>query len=159
MEVLQSLALKQAFINERNKIDKNKLKEYGPGFQFLKATFLFSKYYKEDEHSRILRRCFGDMELCECGMIFETEDRNHYKNYRPNHHFQSEHHVEYMKKHQYCSDCGTMELKDQHPCFNPMCKCGERYNILHDYYSGPIFYENHKRNSARHHYYKYGSNY
>jgi len=161
MQALQSLALKQAFVNERNKIDKNKLKEYGPGFSFQTARYFpFSKFYKEDEHSRILRRFFGDMELCLCGITFETEDANHYKNYHANHHFQSEHHVEYMNKHERCLDCGTMELKDQHPCFNPMCVCGERYNILNIYCSQESCRNFHKHDSVRHHYYTlFGSEY
>ena len=151
MEVLQSLALKQAFVNERNKIDKNELKEYGSGFSFQIARW--SKCYKEDEQSKILSHLFGHLELFYCGVVFETEDRNHYKNYRPNHHFQTEHHEKFDREYEYCSDCKSYELKDKHPCFNPMCECGERYNILSEYCSGPIFYQNHKWNSNRHHYY------
>ncbi len=144
---LQSLTLKQAFVNERNKMDKS---ERVTGFSF--QNTMWSKHYKEDEQSKILRRFFSHLELCYCGMIFETEDRNHYKDYRPDHHFQSDHHKKFDRDYEYCSSCKSHELRDRHPCFNPMCECGERYNILHVYFSGPIFHENHKTNSARHHY-------
>ena len=153
MEALQSLALKQAFINERNKIDKNKLIHFGPGFSFPSASSHFSKFYKEDEQSKILYRFFSDMELCYCGMIFDKEDRNHYKNYRPNHHFQSEHHKNFDREYEYCSGCGTMELKSEHPCFNPMCECGERYNILSVYCNELTLYGFHEDSSLRHNYY------
>ena len=136
METLQTLALKQAFITERNKIDitenkiKSELNKYGISFSFYTARSRFSDYYKEDEESKILSYVFGHMELCYCGMVFEGEDRNHYRDYRFKNHFNSKHHEQFKTNYEFCSKCESYELKKQHPCFNPMCECGERYNIL-----------------------------
>ena len=105
MEALQSLALKQEFINERNKIDKNEIKRFGPGFSFHHARFNFKQWYNEDEQSKILRHLCGDLELCCCGAIFETEDRNAYQNYRWENHFKTEHHRKFMMDNEYCTDC------------------------------------------------------
>jgi hypothetical protein len=144
MEALQSLALKQAFVHERNKIAKHKLKEYGPGFSFRQARFAFSKYYKETEYSKILERFFGHMELCYCGEVFETDDYQHYK---------SKPHQKFVRDYGYCDKCESYELRYRHPCFNPICECGEEYHILSDYYHESVFRENHKFTSAKHHYY------
>ncbi len=81
MEALQSLALKQAFMNERNKIDPEGLYSFGPGFSFSVVGFDYSRYYKEDEDSKILRRFYGVMVLCGCGKLYinnEESKTNHF---------------------------------------------------------------------------------
>ena len=83
----------------------------------------------------------------------KKEDRNHYKNYRPNHDFQSEHHKNFDREYEYYSGCGTMELKSEHPCFNHMCECGEKYNILSVYCNELTLYGFHEDSSLRHNYY------
>jgi hypothetical protein len=160
MEALQCLALKLAFLNERNKIDINEIKNFGPGFSFSNARFIFRQLYKEDEQSRILRHLYAHMELCCCGTIIESKDRNAYKSFQPVNHFTSENHIMFMRKYEYCAKCGTMELIDKHPCFNPICECGESYNILHTYFDEKSCHNMHKYKSARHHYYIiFGSQY
>jgi hypothetical protein len=140
MEASRSLALKQAFEDDRSKVKKI-MTQF---FHFKQGRFAYSKYYKEDEDSRILTRLYARMELCYCGEIYEAEDKNHYR---------SKHHVKYDMDNEYCHECKSHELRYEHPCFNPTCVCGEKYHILSVYYNESLFHELHTFYSRKHHYY------
>ena len=108
VDSLQSVALTQAL--------KNKCNE-----QYLQLFYKSGMFYK-------------DMELCYCGQLFDKLDRHAYKTYRLYNHFNSKNHRSFNSTHEYCDKCKSYELKSTHNCFNPMCFCGERYNIVHRLY-------------------------
>ena len=92
-----------------------------------------------------------NIELCYCGQLFDKLDRQAYRNYRPDNHFDSRHHMSFTTTHEYCETCKSYELKNTHDCFNPMCYCGERYSIIHDFWDQESCFKLHAHKSYRHH--------